>query len=48
MFQDGELKHCLIQECKVNSANLLGFLWTSNDHIVLVNDHSVEFYQVGE
>lgn len=32
--------------CKSKGAKLLGFIWTSNNEILLISDKGVELYQV--
>lgn len=32
--------------CKFKGAKLLGFIWTSNNEILLISDKGVELYQV--
>ncbi|KAB7498356.1 Uncharacterized protein Anas_04551 [Armadillidium nasatum] len=45
-YNDGELSLINVQECRSKGANVLGFIWSHNDHLLLVTDHAVEFYQV--
>ncbi|XP_042216165.1 regulator of MON1-CCZ1 complex-like isoform X1 [Homarus americanus] len=44
-YTDGEVGPGSVQECRAKAANMLGFIWTHNDDLVLVTDHGVEFYQ---
>lgn len=32
--------------CKFKNAKLMGFIWTSNNEILLLSDKGVELYQV--
>ncbi|XP_069952653.1 regulator of MON1-CCZ1 complex isoform X2 [Cherax quadricarinatus] len=45
-YSEGEVGPGSVQECRAKGANLLGFIWTHNDDLVLVTDHGVEFYQI--
>ncbi|XP_066960869.1 regulator of MON1-CCZ1 complex isoform X1 [Macrobrachium rosenbergii] len=47
-YSDGEVGPGCVQECRAKGANLLGFIWTHKDDLVLVTDHGVEFYQVSQ
>ncbi|XP_045584536.1 regulator of MON1-CCZ1 complex isoform X2 [Procambarus clarkii] len=44
-YTEGEVGPGSVQECRAKTANLLGFIWTHNEDLVLVTDHGVEFYQ---
>ncbi|XP_071533404.1 regulator of MON1-CCZ1 complex isoform X1 [Panulirus ornatus] len=45
-YTDGEVGPGSVQECRAKGANLLGFIWTHNDDLVLVTDHGIEFYLI--
>nr|XP_027212266.1 uncharacterized protein LOC113805462 [Penaeus vannamei] len=45
-YNDGEIGPGCVQECRAKGANLLGFIWTNNDDLVLVTNSGVEFYQI--
>ncbi|XP_047468985.1 regulator of MON1-CCZ1 complex-like isoform X2 [Penaeus chinensis] len=45
-YNDGEIGSGCVQECRAKGANLLGFIWTNNDDLVLVTNSGVEFYQI--
>ncbi|XP_037778967.1 regulator of MON1-CCZ1 complex-like isoform X3 [Penaeus monodon] len=47
-YNDGEIGSGCVQECRAKGANLLGFIWTNNDDLVLVTNSGVEFYQVAK
>ncbi|XP_071533406.1 regulator of MON1-CCZ1 complex isoform X2 [Panulirus ornatus] len=47
-YTDGEVGPGSVQECRAKGANLLGFIWTHNDDLVLVTDHGIEFYLVAK
>ncbi|XP_042878996.1 regulator of MON1-CCZ1 complex-like isoform X3 [Penaeus japonicus] len=47
-YNEGEIGSGCVQECRAKGANLLGFIWTNNDDLVLVTNSGVEFYQVAK
>ncbi|XP_025405563.1 regulator of MON1-CCZ1 complex [Sipha flava] len=45
-IKDNTLQSPYFLYCKLKSAKLLGFIWTSNNEILLISDKGVELYQI--